>query len=230
MKTFSSQRRLLVCMIGMDGGGKTTQTTALVDTLNERGCHAQRVPCRWDANSLELPLRILTRRYRKKGINLRDYNERTSWKKRMFKSRLFSSTYFSFIVFTYLLQVWIKVSIPRAFGRNIVCDRYLYDIVIDIAMDYDYSVQRLDSFADWLLHILPKPDLVFLFDLPEVVAQLRNQPKGEGFPLEYFGSRRNLYLHLAAKEGMVICSAEKSVEDMSKLIFDAVTARIGEQK
>ena len=208
----------LICLIGMDGTGKTTQCQAFVEAMRSLGIGFRHVPCRWDSALLRFLMRVMTKLFSCQGKNLANYDERTELKKGLFRNRFIAMFYQSFVLIDYLIQIWIKVSIPLMRGKNIICDRYIYDSVIDLAVDFVYSHDKIDHLIERLFRLIPTPSLVFVLDLSDELASQRNIPKGEGLSLDYFSERRKLYQYLSQKDPVVLCDAAVSIEKLGNFI------------
>ncbi|MEW6033656.1 MAG: hypothetical protein AB1603_02240 [Chloroflexota bacterium] len=216
------RRPLLVCLIGVDGTGKTTQAQSLVKTMAGVGMDVKRVPCRWDSATFRALMRVGIRLMSRKGKDLTDYGQRSRVKKSLFSNQFLAVLYQSVVLAQYVLHVWTKVKIPLLRGKSIVCDRYIYDSVIDLAVDFHYSIRKMDRLMSGLLRILPRPDLVFLIDLAEETAFARNIPKGERLTADYFSERVALYRYLTRRHGMVVVDGAQSVEEIGNIIESKV--------
>ena len=102
-----------------------------------------------------------------------------------------------------------KVSIPLALGRNIVCDRYVYDVIGGLLENHPLM-------GKVALNLLPKPDLVFLVNLPEEVAYQR---KDDIPSVDYLKKKRAVYLRMEKKYKMTIIDGSKELADLKNVIL-----------
>ena len=139
--------------------------------------------------------------------------------KKVFKWSFLSTMYQYSVLLDYLFQTLFKVGIPRIFGKNVICDRYLYDVVVNIAVESDYSNDRIESMLRKISYLLPKPNLLFLVDLPEEIAYQR---KDDVPTIEYLKKRREIYLDIGKEYGIVILDGSKKLKDLECEIEEKV--------
>ena len=121
----------------------------------------------------------------------------------------------------YSLQVFLKVRLPLFLGRNIICDRYLYDTVItDLAPDMGYAEDRIIALLTSMLRFFPKPDTTFLIDLREEIAYQR---KDDIPSLEYLKERRNTYLNIGRKHNMVVLDGTRPIDELKGVLSQQVS-------
>jgi len=203
----------LICFTGIDGSGKTTLAKELVELLNKKGVMCKYVYGRLKQFILK-PFMItgIKMFLRKKDI-FEDYTGYSNTKKRAIEGHSFlSKLYQQISLFDYSLQLLFKVKLPLVFGKNIVCDRYIYDTVItDLSVYVNYSRSEIKKLLKKCFYIAPKPDIVFLIDLPEEIAYQR---KDDTPSMEYLVERREIYLEVGKEEGMVVLDGTKSLEEL----------------
>lgn len=203
----------LICFTGIDGTGKTTLSKELVELLNKKGVKCQYVYARLNTHILK-PFVILGEWVflRKKDIS-KNYSEYSNTKRKAIEKHSFLSyVYQQILLFDYLLQVFFKVKLPLIFGKNIICDRYVYDTVItDLSVDMNYSRDDTISILNNLLRFCPKPNITFLIDVPEEIAFQR---KDDTPSIDYLKERRNIYLDIGKEEEMVILDGSKNLEEL----------------
>jgi dTMP kinase len=112
------------------------------------------------------------------------------------------------IVLDYFLSTVIKIKIPLMRGRNIVCDRYVYDLQADLLRQHKRTGRILRR-------LLPKPDKVFLIDLPEEVAFKR---KNDVPSIDYLTQRRGGFLDLAKQYNMTVLDGSKPLKELRSQI------------
>ena len=217
----SKKKPFLVCFIGIDGSGKTTQAKALVRALEEHGIRSKYVWNRFEPR-LTKPFMLAGKAlfFRGKGM-LQNYAEYSNTKKRLFQNPIIAILYQYLVLLDYLAQAVIHVRLPLLRGKNLVCDRYAHDTVADLAVDFGYSI-KTTSRLNRLLYLLPKPDIVFLIDVHEEIAYQR---KDDVPSIEHLKERREIYL--AMRKGVIMLDGSKGDAELESLVLDKVKGVIG---
>ena len=203
------KRGVLVCVIGLDGSGKTTHTKHLTKFLLEKGYSAKYV---WAASkpffsyflfgftrflgywktsredAFTDPLELAPEPVREKfGLLLRvlffvDFNLRTI----------------------------IKIRLPLLSGRIIVCDRYVYDMIMDLVSSDLYSFK----WYSLILRTVPQPDIAFFLDADaEVICSRRSN-----FSINTMRRKRKVYFRFAEIFGFHIFNTSNSfIENQNRI-------------
>lgn len=223
-----AKRGFLICFTGIDGSGKTTLAKTLVEAMTKRGIKVKYVYGRYD-DIMVKPFITVGRALFLKGKDASvDYADYSRAKRKAYQNRLFSAGYQYLLLFDYLFQLLVKVSFPLMLGRNIICDRYIYDTVVtDLAVDLGYSDEKLRSILRIYSGLLPKPDLVFLVDAPEEIAFQR---KGDICSVEYLKERRKIYAELGEEYKMSILDSSRSLSELEATIGEKVLDYLGLNK
>ena len=211
------KKGIFICFAGIDGSGKTTLANALVDAFKNSAIKYKYVYNRYRPVMLK-PFLILARSLLLPGKDtFKDYTEDSDAKRKIFKNRILSSIYQSLLLLDYSIQIFIKVAFPLSLGRNIVCDRYVYDtICTDLAVDLDYSVQETKWILEKCIILFPRPDVTFLVDVPEEIAYTR---KNDIPSIDYLKERRKIYLSIAKEHDMIILNGIMQLDDLKSAIL-----------
>lgn len=216
-----------MCFVGMDGSGKTTQAKALADAMRRAGIRTKYVQNRFEPR-ITNPFICLTKALFFRGKDsFQNYAEYSYTKKRLFRNPLISTAYTSFSLIDYFFQNLIRNRIPLMCRNSIVCDRYVHDTVVDLAVDHDYSHRKRKTMLKKFLFLAPKPDMMFLIDLPEEIACQR---KADIPSIDYLKERRKIYLDMAKEYGMVILDGTKDATCLENSIEDSIKSLIGDFK
>ena len=212
-------KRIFICFIGLDGSGKSTLAEEMIKILYDKDIQSHYI---WGGYTLyilrpfvKLIRKVITRRhnpfdkYKSYHSSLRSLNRR----------KLLFKIYKDFLMFEYLVEIFVKIKIPLWFGKNIISDRYVFDTATSIASNYDLSFESQREFINDLLRLSPKPDIVFLVDVPEKVAMSRK----EDIPsLEYLKNRLKYYRNLCEYYDIVTLDGTSEISSLTKLIDNSI--------
>jgi dTMP kinase len=188
--TQKAGKSLFICFIGIDGSGKTTLAKRLTSILESRGIQVKYV---WGAHDLIILrpfIAVFNLLLGHRKVNLKNYGKYHKSVKSLLQSGFLASTYKSSILLEYFLEIFFKIRMPLRLGKNIVSDRYVYDTIVNLAVNLGYSPEDFLLMLRKFMPIFPKPDLTFLVDVPEEIAYQR---KKDIPSLDYLKYRRKLY-------------------------------------
>ncbi len=217
MTTFKKKRPYMICLIGMDGSGKTSQALALSKYLNDNGINNEYVWGRWDPIIFKPIIRIAQKILFYKNDMNKDYSKYKNKKKSFLKNKLTSNLWAYSLLFDYFIKIFKDIKIPLLKRKIVICDRYIYDSVIDLAVDLDYDNKKIKKIIDFSLLIIPTPDIVILIDLPEEIAFGR---KDDVPSLEYLKDRRCRYLDLGKIYKIQIIDGDRNFTQIQQEIKD----------
>lgn len=109
----------------------------------------------------------------------------------------------------YFLLVYTKLLPLFLSQRKIVCDRYIYDLAVNLGEILQYTFEQKLKLIVRLERFFPKPDHVILLDVDEKTAFIR---KIDTPHINYLIDHRNVYLDIAKKLEFTIIDASKSRE------------------
>ena len=183
-----SKGKLLICFAGVDGSGKTTHARHLLRFLQEKGYSSKYV---WAASRpiFLYPFLVITRilgywkTIKKDACTDPLENAPPSIKKKI-------GPLYRFLLFIdFEIITLLKVRLPLLFVRIVICDRYVYGLIMELALSNLHS----PSFAKLMLHATPIPDRTFLTDAPVCVVVQRRP----GFTEENIRAKQNIYRKFA---------------------------------
>lgn len=199
----------LIYVMGIDGSGKSTVSEYLAEKFREKGFSVDVIWLRFN-HVISKPLLGLCRvlGYTKyetcEGIRV-GYHD-------FYKSSIIS---FLFIVFQYLDALRVKYTkilpILKKSNHVIILDRYVYDILIDLAVDTRKKNLINSWFGKRFRKLLPENSVVMLVqrDLEEV---LKVRPEGKVD--RNFVSRYEHYQQLDGNYGINIIHNESTLEEL----------------
>jgi thymidylate kinase len=212
------KKAVLICFVGIDGSGKTTQAKALAKALTSEG-----FDCRYVWNSyvpgLIRPFIAIGKLAFFRGKDaLKHYGQYSETRDRLFSSSLTAALYRGLLLLDYSLQVMPRIRLKLALGKNLICDRYIYDTVADMTVELGYSAEKRKRLMKGFFRFFPRPDLVFLIDAPEAIAAQRKKEH----PVELLRERRRVYLDMARECGMIVMDGSRGETELQGLIRNEI--------
>jgi len=205
-------RPRLICITGIDGSGKTTLAQRLVSRLREAYPNVQHVHS-FHFPILLKPFKVAARFLFVRGTdefgNYLHYRDRkiSASRRHRFLSKLYGGIWF----LDYCLQAFFRVALPNVVGKTIVADRYIFDAALNVCLSIDLPIHTAYRLIDLFFQFNPRPDVVFLIDLPEEIAFAR---KNDIQSVEYLRERRDQYLVMAERFGFHILDGLAKPEDL----------------
>jgi dTMP kinase len=187
--------------VGIDGAGKTKLCMALLQELNKRYPGIKYVHSYHQPFILK-PMKSIARSlFMRHTDEFADYSRYREVKYCTSSRHKYLSSIYGFLwIFDYVIQALMRVGLLSLFGRRIIIDRYVFDTVLNASLTANWTPDISHWLVGILLKVLPRPNVVFLIDLPEAVAFER---KKDIQSVEYLQERRCLYLDMADRYGFV---------------------------
>jgi dTMP kinase len=166
-----------ICFLGIDGSGKSTLAKHLCQELEHRGYKVSYV---WwlkgDTSLLRRTLKAIgSSRYVKLKVDTKRQKVVTTDARLI--NRAFKSFYPMILMADYLRFGFVNAWLPRIMASNkvIIFDRFIYDVIL--ALSEEFELRRTAQLRLFRLFsvLLPKPDLVFLIDVPPEVCYIRKK-------------------------------------------------------
>ena len=213
----------LVVLSGLDGSGKSTQTALLAERLAAEGIPAKVVWNRWKPFMSAGFIRLAKRFLRAKAkVKEGDYRAFTDAKRRSMKSGWKRGIWQAMVWGEYAMQVRARLFVHRRAGLAVLCDRYVFDTLVDVAINFSLPPDRLRELMNHpLLSFFPKPGLVLFIDVEPETGALR---KSDGTPAAYLADRREYYRALAGLLRAPVIDGEASVESVSRAVWECAAA------
>lgn len=207
---------MLACIIGMDGSGKTTLAQRVARELQGRGIKSRYLWAGFRPTLLLRPVLWLAKR----SIYQEDRDTQlVPHKGRVLTRDRLSHIYHRVVLADYVLQMQTRVGLPRLRGESVVCDRYIHDTVITTALVLDSPDSRLLRVLDRMQRLVPRPDWIFVADLPEEVAFAR---KDDVPSIAFLAERRRRYLLIAEAHDLPILDATQPVDSLVAKILTEI--------
>src|SRR3989304_10412862 len=201
------KRGLLIALSGVDGSGKSTQIRLLQKRLRSVGIGSVWIRCRWRP-ILSFPLVILLRHLGFAKVHVTRY---VYIVEPLFRR---TSRLVSFWCLITQLENIAKITpklIPLLFGRTVIADRYVLDMLVDGTASLHEPLDRPRLGFMLLLRLLPKPDKAFLIEIDPWTAFKRKPDLPQ---ISDYTERMGLYLQQAARLGITSIDGGLTVEQL----------------
>jgi thymidylate kinase len=210
---------VFICIIGIDGSGKTTLARRLIDSFSSKSIKYYYLWGGIDKLIFLSPLRtFLYKIFLDKKRNNRVKKENIEDKKNSlrYKYPKLIRVYYFLMKIDYVLCITIRMIYFRILRRSFICDRYIYDVGINIALVQNMSELSIYSFINNCLKFLPKPDILIWLDAPVKTAFSR---KDDAISIEYLLKRQKIYKEVAKRHSAVRLDGTKPIKDLEVEIF-----------
>jgi thymidylate kinase len=209
----------LIVLSGLDGSGKSTQITLLAERLRAEGIRAEVVWNRWKPAASAVFIRLATRYLRSRArVKSGDYSSFTKAKRHTMRSGWKRSLWQLIVWAEYAVQVRARLLSRRLRGTTVLCDRYVYDTLVDIAVNFSLGTGDLEDLMNHrLLACFPKPAVVVFIDIDPDTGAAR---KSDGTPAAYLADRRTYYASLARALHAPVVDGVPPVESVARAIWD----------
>ncbi len=216
-----SQPGVLVSFSGVDGSGKSRHAHALYHAFEQCDIPATYVWSRAGSSPLTDALfgvgKFLLRRQRTEGAT---QVARSMARRQMVRNPLVRWAWQALVAFDLIARYFLRVQIPLLFGRAVICDRYTYDAIADVAMT---TGQPRSLFATCLTLLCPRPSAAYVLSIPVADAVTRRQD--EGLPEEYLTTQASLYAAVAERYRLIPVDSSRSFEEANDPVVRDVLAR-----
>lgn len=178
----------MVCLIGIDGSGKTAHAQSILLDLQKSGVKCKYV---WFGNAyfLSYPFMAFCR-----VLSLTDThrvaNEATCSEHQYYKNKAVALLWPWVQVMDLVFFTILRVYLPLWRNFTVVCDRFVQDILVEIMADVDDNQLHKKLVGLPILRLKPRSAMVFLLDVNEAIALRR---KHDVPNLRYLTRRRNNY-------------------------------------
>ena len=205
-----------ICIIGVDGVGKTTHIRNIIDRLHEKG-----VPCKYTWFRFQNYISLAILGYCKlTGLTVSEMqcNKRVSIHQ-FYRSKLVSWLY-PLVLFIDMLPAYIiKIYLPLQLGYAVVCDRCAYDTLVDLMVDLGNPKIHEEYIGNLFRKMIPKDAKVILLDLDEEIIRSRRSELREDHTLEV---RRRFYHKLSRDFHIPVVDNDADISDVSEIIYKSL--------
>lgn len=221
---------MLICFNGVDGSGKSFQAQRLVERLNAAGYPAVYV---WGGgqSSLAMPLIRLGKRLLKgprkhqlskaADADVRaQYQEYTAATRRYLKNGLLRGLWMQIFLADHTLEIWRTIMPHLLRKRIVVCDRYIYDSIIRVAVMSGVAASDLPPLLKLPpIYRIPTPSKWFFLDVP---AEIAFQRKDDILDVAFLERRIPMYHAVVAKLGMQVVDGTDAPDEIADVVWRGV--------
>ncbi len=204
-------RKKFICIIGLDGAGKTTHINILINKLKIDG----RYRYTWFRYNHLLSIFLLIYCRLAKLTVYEKINGEKIGRHEFYRSKIVSKLY-PWILFIDTIPTYIlKISIPTCLGYNIICDRFIYDTLVDLMIDLnDFDIHK-KMIGRLFISLIPKNSNIILLDLDESIIRERRKELINDKSLTV---RRIAYNKISKEFNIPIIQNNQSIHDVSRQI------------
>ena len=217
----------LICLIGPDGAGKTTQAMLLIKKLKEIGYKYEYKWIRF-LHFISLPVLALARLMGLTEIQTLPDGKKIGYHY-FYKSKLISTLYPLTLFLDMLLAIIFKIYIPiKIQKKRFVCDRFIYDTLVDLMIDLKNPEFINSKVAKIFLKLIPRDCLTILLIAPyEKIKERRIDLKFD----KSLRKRVEMYMKLKKKfPQIIVVDASLDIKSVHKEIWNIVVNSHGTSK
>ncbi len=198
------RKRLLICFSGVDGSGKSRHAKSLLHYLSNQGysCSYAWGGIKFLSSYFFYGLTWLLGYWTKLKIEDRYSIDPLGLAPKNLRKKFL--VLFRFFIFLDIqINISVKVRMPLIFGKVVICDRYIYDVITS-SMVADLFTK---SFSNILFQTTPAPQLSFLTDTSTEVLYARRC-----IPMNILDKKRKAYLDLEYSNDFFILDTSTDFE------------------
>lgn len=213
----------MIAFSGLDGAGKSTQIKLLIDFYSEKKIKSLMF---WSRGGYTPGMEFF------KGI-LRRFNNSTIPKERgesskrdaSFSNNYIRKTWLTLSILDLLFYYTIYIRIIEFFGVVVICDRYLFDTLLDFKRNFPQ--ENVHKWLLWrlLMRVSATPKKHFVLVISVKKSQERSNLKNEPFPdsKETLKFRLNKYLVYAnSNKHITFINCEQAIESIHDKIINSI--------
>lgn len=206
-------RAKLITFSGLDGAGKSTQIDHLKLSFINSGGKIRIVWARGGYTPLMESVKNILRGISKnRALPPSGPNPRRS---QAFKNPMVRKLWLILAILDLWFVYAVQIRWWRLRGINVICDRYVWDTLIDLQLNFPQENIERWLLWRWLVKTVPQPAAAFLLVIPVAESVRRSDRKGEPFrdPPAVLAQRLDAYLALAADWRTLDCT--RPAEDVA---------------
>ena len=206
--------------MGIDGSGKTTLSKGLIDKYRNQGVnikylYARHIPI------LLYPFKLLSKvLLYKNNYEFKNYKKYSEIKYGFSnKHHILVKLYTTVWAIDYLIFSGIKIYWNVLLNKYLIVDRYIADVVINIAIASRLKDRELHFLLNFFHFFFPKPDLCFFIDVDEEVAFQR---KNDIQSVQYLKERKEKYFVLRKYYKFLVVGGHLNKEELLNKVMEQI--------
>jgi thymidylate kinase len=206
----SGQRGMIISLSGIDGAGKTIHSQSLVKAFETSEVKARIYWSRIGSSAQEHNHQDTAKR---PSI---DIAQSLAHRRQRLHNSLLRLGWLILNLTIFIVRCNLHVRFPRWLGGVVICDRYIYDAMVEIQA----SLPNYDRWSQWAKRLLilscPRPDIAWLLDVPaELSIERQANEKGSKAACEELSKQRLMFKSLASTYGLRVLPTNIGSEETS---------------
>ena len=190
----------MIAFSGLDGAGKSTQIDLVTKKYSNNGLKSLIL---WTRGGYTPGMKFIKNLFKiSKQTSKKESDKRASSREKSFSNPFIRKVWLSLSILDLILVYGLYIRIKELFGVKIICDRYIYDTLLDFRLNF--PDEKIEKWMLWklLLFVSVKPTKHFVITIPVSESQHRSKLKNEPFPdsKEVLESRLNNYMKYVATD------------------------------
>jgi thymidylate kinase len=204
-------RNTFISLSGIDGCGKSTQLERLQDYFKSLKC---KTIVLWTRGGYTPGINWLKNLTRKIAGNKLPPSGNSSHREQIIGKRWVQKLWLTIAMIDLMWIYGIQIRMWLRQGKVVICDRYLWDTLIDFQIMFPDTNTEKWFLCKALIWITPKPLVQCLLMIPIELSEKRCKQKYEPFPdtLERRSKRYTLYRNAMTKHEWVVIDATQPAE------------------
>ncbi|MEN6292526.1 MAG: hypothetical protein ABFC34_10430 [Methanobacterium sp.] len=208
----------LIYICGPDGVGKSTQAKLVMESFKKKGKSYEYRWLRYH-HLFSLPLLGIARLRGLSEVQTLENGEKIGYHY-FYKSKIISSVYPLLLFLDSLIFSIAKLYIPRVvFKKNIVCDRFIYDTLIDLIISTHKTNLHWSLIGNNFLSLIPKNTKIVMLLAEEAELRQRRADVMQDKTLEM---KMDLYRNFADKFDIYVIDASLPIDYVHKEILKKI--------
>lgn len=223
-----------VALIGLDGSGKSTNIEKMKRDLDYAGFEF--VWARWKPTLLKPIYMLVEKQVSRKNENINknikiegkqkkqaelnaNYNTKAGFKKKIFKNPLMREVWMLLALIDYFFQFQFKTLRFVLMNKNIVFDRFYFDLFVDQGINFGYSPDKICKEIRKYNVLFPQIDrYIYIRVSPETCYKRKNDIPN----IEYLNERYKIYEYLSNGDKWITIDGERSLEKVNSRIKEVI--------
>ena len=205
------QRGMIIAISGIDGAGKTAHCRSLLRALETSDVKAHIYWSRFGSSTQRNDIRRGT----EEG-NSSDIATSLARRRQRLKKPLLRFSWLAINLIRFIIGSTLHVRFRRWLGGVVICDRYIYDSMVEIQASLPNG-SRWSTWAEWLLTLFcPHPDVAWLLDVPaELSVRRQANERGSAAACEELAKQRSKLKALASRYGLRVLPTSSGLDETS---------------